>query len=124
MKLNTQQFCQGINITKKWGKEQEDNQFLQRASDSPRGSFVQGRASPLGPLPSLLGYSCIPSLLVSFQRPSAKAREETEEEKQFRNIFRQIAGDVSMQPIPVCHQSSLATTAHKATASRFQNTEF
>ncbi|XP_035751658.1 calpain-3 isoform X2 [Egretta garzetta] len=26
-------------------------------------------------------------------RPSAKAREETEEEKQFRNIFRQIAGD-------------------------------
>ncbi|XP_050752894.1 calpain-3 isoform X5 [Gymnogyps californianus] len=26
-------------------------------------------------------------------RPSAKAREESEEEKQFRNIFRQIAGD-------------------------------
>uniref|UniRef100_A0A8B9BUK3 Calpain-3 n=1 Tax=Anser brachyrhynchus TaxID=132585 RepID=A0A8B9BUK3_9AVES len=28
-------------------------------------------------------------------RPSAKAREENEEEKQFRNIFQQIAGDVN-----------------------------
>uniref|UniRef100_A0A669PNS2 Calpain-3 n=1 Tax=Phasianus colchicus TaxID=9054 RepID=A0A669PNS2_PHACC len=33
-------------------------------------------------------------------RSSAKAREKSEEETQFRNIFRQIAGDVSTRPIP------------------------
>uniref|UniRef100_A0A8B9VY71 Calpain-3 n=1 Tax=Anas zonorhyncha TaxID=75864 RepID=A0A8B9VY71_9AVES len=37
--------------------------------------------------------SGISSLLLSCQRHSAKAREENEEEKQFRNIFQQIAGD-------------------------------
>uniref|UniRef100_A0A669PLS6 Calpain-3 n=1 Tax=Phasianus colchicus TaxID=9054 RepID=A0A669PLS6_PHACC len=34
------------------------------------------------------------------KRSSAKAREKSEEETQFRNIFRQIAGDVSTRPIP------------------------
>uniref|UniRef100_A0A8C0UET5 Calpain-3 n=1 Tax=Cyanistes caeruleus TaxID=156563 RepID=A0A8C0UET5_CYACU len=53
------------------------------------------------PFSSSQGLECICSLLVSFQRSSAKAHEESEEQKQFRNIFRQIAGDVSMQSIPV-----------------------
>lgn len=50
---------------------------------------------------SILHWAQDVSLLVSFQRSSTKAHEESEEQKQFRNIFRQIAGDVSMQSTPV-----------------------
>lgn len=39
--------------------------------------------------------------LVFFQCSSTKTREGSEEENQFRNIFRQIAGDVSMEMILV-----------------------
>uniref|UniRef100_A0A8C4KPR3 Calpain-3 n=1 Tax=Dromaius novaehollandiae TaxID=8790 RepID=A0A8C4KPR3_DRONO len=48
-----------------------------------------------------------------------RTREASEEEKQFRNIFRQIAGDVSTQPIPICaFKSDLKTEGFELESCR------
>uniref|UniRef100_A0A8B9F7S4 Calpain-3 n=1 Tax=Amazona collaria TaxID=241587 RepID=A0A8B9F7S4_9PSIT len=51
-------------------------------------------------------------------RPSTKTREGNEEENQFRNIFRQIAGDVSMEMIPVSATKDLRTEGFELESCR------
>uniref|UniRef100_A0A8B9F7T6 Calpain-3 n=1 Tax=Amazona collaria TaxID=241587 RepID=A0A8B9F7T6_9PSIT len=52
------------------------------------------------------------------KRPSTKTREGNEEENQFRNIFRQIAGDVSMEMIPVSATKDLRTEGFELESCR------
>ncbi|KAM6225988.1 calpain-3-like [Porphyrio hochstetteri] len=54
-----------------------------------------------------------PSKKKKGKRPSAKAREGSEEENQFRSIFRQIAGDVSTQMVPECVSKAAQPQQHQ-----------